>query len=77
MPLHVNKMFGVVFLITMFIFILLKCIKIAREAKDDFGAYLVIGLTFMLAFHIFGNIAMTIGLMPVTGKPLPFVSYGG
>lgn len=68
---------GVMFLIIMFIFILLKCIKIAREAKDDFGAYLVIGLTFMLAFHIFGNIAMTIGLMPVTGKPLPFVSYGG
>ncbi|MGV8145923.1 MAG: rod shape-determining protein RodA [Alkaliphilus sp.] len=68
---------GVMFLIVMFIFILLKCIKIAREAKDDFGAYLVIGLTFMLAFHIFGNIAMTIGLMPVTGKPLPFISYGG
>ncbi len=56
---------------------LYKCIKIAREAKDDFGAYLVTGLSFMLAFHIFANIAMTIGLMPVTGKPLPLVSYGG
>ena len=68
---------GVLFLIAMFIFILLKCINIAREAKDDFGSYLVMGLTFMMAFHILGNIAMTIGLMPVTGKPLPFVSYGG
>ncbi|KAB3529275.1 rod shape-determining protein RodA [Alkaliphilus serpentinus] len=68
---------GVAVLILLYAIMLFRCIAIAREAKDDFGAYLVIGNTFMLAFHIFANIAMTIGLMPVTGKPLPLVSYGG
>ncbi|ABW19610.1 rod shape-determining protein RodA [Alkaliphilus oremlandii] len=68
---------GVTVLILLYFIMLYKCIKIAREAKDDFGAYLVSGITFMIAFHIFLNIAMTIGLAPVTGKPLPFVSYGG
>ncbi len=68
---------GVTVLIILYAIMLYKCIKIAREAKDDFGAYLVTGVTCMIAFHIFLNIAMTIGLAPVTGKPLPFVSYGG
>lgn len=68
---------GVFILIMLYLIMLYKCINIAREAKDDFGAYLATGITFMLAFHIFLNIAMTIGLAPVTGKPLPFVSYGG
>ncbi|SCY69141.1 cell elongation-specific peptidoglycan biosynthesis regulator RodA [Alkaliphilus peptidifermentans DSM 18978] len=68
---------GVTILIALYAIMLKRLINIARDAKDDFGAYLVIGNTFMLAFHIFANIAMTIGLMPVTGKPLPFISYGG
>lgn len=68
---------GVTILIILYGIMLIKCINIARDAKDDFGAYIVTGVTFMLAFHIFANIGMTIGLMPVTGKPLPFVSYGG
>lgn len=68
---------GVIILIMLYLIMLYKCINIAREAKDDFGAYLATGITFMLAFHIFLNIAMAIGLAPVTGKPLPFVSYGG
>jgi len=68
---------GVVVLIVLYLIMLYKCTNIARDAKDDFGSFLVSGLTFMIAFHIFLNIAMTIGLAPVTGKPLPFVSYGG
>lgn len=68
---------GVVVLLALYAAMLIKCINIARDAKDDLGAYIIIGITFMLAFHIFANIGMTIGLMPVTGKPLPFVSYGG
>ncbi len=68
---------GVIILIMLYSVILYRCINIAKEAKDDFGTYLATGVTFMLAFHIFLNIAMTIGLAPVTGKPLPFVSYGG
>lgn len=62
---------GVTVLILLYLAMLYKCINIAREAKDDFGAYLATGITFMLAFHIFLNIAMAIGLAPVTGKPLP------
>lgn len=68
---------GVSILLILYFVLLYKCANIAKEAKDDFGAFLATGVTFMLAFHIFANIAMTIGLMPVTGKPLPFVSYGG
>jgi len=68
---------GVVVLLTLYAIMLFKCINIARDAKDDLGSYITTGVTFMLAFHIFANIGMTIGLMPVTGKPLPFVSYGG
>lgn len=68
---------GVTILILLYGIMLIKCINIARDAKDDFGAYIVTGITFMIAFHVFANIGMTIGLMPVTGKPLPFVSYGG
>ena len=41
------------------------------------GSYLAIGLTGILLFHILENIGMTIGLLPITGVPLPFISYGG
>jgi len=68
---------GAGILIFLYFFMLLRCIRIAKTARDDFGRYLVVGVTCMLMFHIFANIAMTIGLMPVTGKPLPFISYGG
>ncbi|ABR47565.1 cell cycle protein [Alkaliphilus metalliredigens QYMF] len=68
---------GSIVLLILYAILLIKCMNVAREAKDDFGKYIVTGITFMLAFHIIANIAMTIGLMPVTGKPLPFVSYGG
>jgi rod shape determining protein RodA len=46
-------------------------------AKDRFGVLLAVGLVAMLAFHIVVNIGMTIGIMPITGIPLPFMSYGG
>ncbi|MCC5911172.1 MAG: rod shape-determining protein RodA [Clostridiaceae bacterium] len=68
---------GAGILILLYCIMIYKCINIARDAKDDFGAYLATGVACMLAFHIFSNIGMTIGLMPVTGKPLPFISYGG
>lgn len=68
---------GAAVLMLLFFVLLMKCIKIAMNAKDDFGMYLVIGVVFMLAFHIIINVGMTIGLFPVTGKPLPFISHGG
>ncbi len=46
-------------------------------SKDKFGGLIIYGVMFMFAFQIFENIGMTIGLMPVTGITLPFVSYGG
>ncbi len=52
-------------------------LRAAARARDKFGQLWATGLTTLLFFHVFTNIAMTIGLMPVTGLPLPFISYGG
>ena len=52
-------------------------IRIAGMAKDTFGKLLCLGVTTIFAVHVFVNIGMTIGLMPITGLPLPFLSYGG
>ena len=54
-----------------------NCLRIAGMAKDRFGTLLVLGVVAMFSVHIFVNIAMTIGLMPITGLPLPFLSHGG
>ncbi len=68
---------GVSILLLLYMLLLVKGIMVAKRSKDHFGSVLAVGIVSMLAFHIFANILMTIGLMPVTGKPLPFVSYGG
>ena len=52
-------------------------LRIAGLARDRFGALLALGVTVLMAVHVFVNIAMTIGLMPVKGIPLPFISHGG
>ncbi|EOC99894.1 Cell division protein FtsW [Caldisalinibacter kiritimatiensis] len=67
---------GLAVLLLYFIMIY-RLIKIARNAKDLFGSLIVIGIASMMIFHIFENIGMTMGLTPVTGIPLPFLSYGG
>jgi rod shape determining protein RodA len=46
-------------------------------SKDAFGTYLAAGVASMLALQMFINVGMTVGIMPITGIPLPFVSYGG
>ena len=58
-------------------FIIYKCFKTAQKADNAFGRYICVGVGAMMLFHAFENIGMCIGLMPVTGIPLPFVSYGG
>jgi rod shape determining protein RodA len=68
---------GCIVLFGLFALLLWRCMSIAREAKDDFGRYIAIGLAGLLGLHIFVNIGMTMGLVPVKGLPLPFVSYGG
>ncbi len=57
--------------------IVLRCIYNSRMAKNDFSSNICIGVACMFLAHIFENIGMCIGLMPVTGIPLPFFSYGG
>ncbi|MDK2918032.1 MAG: rod shape determining protein RodA [Candidatus Petromonas sp.] len=64
-------------LLLLYSIFLYKMIKISKNAKDIYGSLIVIGITFMFAFQIFENIGMTMGIMPVTGVTLPFVSYGG
>lgn len=68
---------GSVFLILCYLHLLYRILVIAGRAKDLYGATICIGVAGMLFVHIFENIGMTIGLMPVTGIPLPFISYGG
>ena len=68
---------GGIILLGLFGFIIFRCIQTAFEAKDKFGALLASGITTIFFFHIIVNIGMAIGIMPVTGLPLCFVSYGG
>ncbi|MFD2369871.1 rod shape-determining protein RodA [Brevibacillus sp. GCM10020057] len=68
---------GAGLLMILFFFLIYRMIRIAMEAKDPFGAYVVAGVVGMLTFQVFENIGMTIQLMPITGIPLPFISYGG
>lgn len=67
---------GASIVLLIFLFIMWRGIRIAREASDNFGMLLAAGITSMLAFHVLVNVGMTIGIMPVTGIPLPFISYG-
>ncbi len=68
---------GALVLLILFAWLLLRCIHIAKVSKDDYGMLICVGIISMFLFHILENIGMTIGLMPVTGIPLPFISYGG
>ncbi len=68
---------GGLLLLSLYAILLYRLIRIARHASNLFGSLMVSGITAMLFFHIFENIGMTMGLMPVTGIPLPFISSGG
>jgi rod shape determining protein RodA len=68
---------GSIAVIGLFGVMLWNGVRIAGLARDRFGMLLVIGVTALLCVHIFVNIAMTVGLVPVKGIPLPFISYGG
>jgi len=70
-------MLGGMILIGLYTFFLYRIAKIVKNAKDLYGALIAAGFMGMFGFQIFENIAMTMGLMPVTGITLPFISYGG
>ena len=61
----------------LYIILVTKAIYVAKTAKDNVGSYIAIGIAGIFFFHMTENIGMTIGLLPITGVPLPFVSYGG
>jgi len=67
---------GAVFILLLYFILLYRGIKIAGSARDNFGTLLATGITSMLAFHLLVNVGMTAGIMPVTGIPLPLMSYG-
>ncbi len=69
--------FGVVILLSLYLVIILKGLNIAFRAADRFGLFLALGIVSFFSFYIIFNIGMTIGLFPVTGLPLPLMSYGG
>ncbi len=64
-------------LIALYAIVLFGALRAMLAARDRFGLLLAVGLVAMLAFHITINIGMTVGIMPITGIPLPFMSYGG
>ena len=57
--------------------ILWNSLRIASMAQDRFGALLAVGVPVLFMVHVFINVGMTIGITPITGLPLPFLSYGG
>ncbi len=76
----VGEAFGFVgsaLLILTYLLVILRLLYLARYTADRFGQMIIIGVMSMMLFHIFENIGMNTGLTPVTGIPLPFISYGG
>lgn len=63
--------------IILYVILITKAIYVAKTSKDDLGSYIAIGICGIFFFHMVENIGMTMGLLPITGVPLPFVSYGG
>jgi rod shape determining protein RodA len=68
---------GAVVLLLLYLFLIYKILKIGSFSKDTFGALICSGVATMFIFQILVNIGMTLSIMPVTGLPLPFMSYGG
>ena len=68
---------GAAALLALFLFLLIMCFTVAFFARDSLGRLIVAGIIALLFAHIFEHVGMNIGLLPITGIPLPFISYGG
>ncbi len=68
---------GGILVVAAFLVLVWRLLVISANARDRFGALVALGIAAMFVFHVFVNIGMTIGIMPVTGLPLPFLSAGG
>ena len=69
--------FGAMALLVLFSVVLWRAYRIALLSRDAFGTFIAAGVAAMIAVQVFINVGMTIGIMPITGIPLPFISYGG
>jgi rod shape determining protein RodA len=84
---HTDFIFGIIaeqfgfigasIVISLFFLLVYRMVHIALESNDLYGSYLCAGVIGMITFQVFQNVGMTIGLLPITGLPLPFISYGG
>lgn len=68
---------GMVIIILVLVFVVYRCLRVARMAQDTFGALIAYGVATLLAFQGLVNIGVNLKLIPATGLPLPFISYGG
>lgn len=68
---------GAFILVCLLFALIYRCFNAAKRSDNSYGRYICTGVGAMLLFHVFENVGMCIGLMPVTGIPLPFISYGG
>ena len=74
---ELGLVFGTIPVLTLFILIFLRGLKIAKKCTDHFGVFLSLGIAFNLVLYAFVNAAVVTGILPVTGLPMPMVSYGG
>lgn len=63
--------------IIVYILLIIKIIEISKTARDNLGTYISVGIAGIFLYHMIENIGMTMGILPITGIPLPFISYGG
>jgi len=70
-------MWGCLLVLALLLVLIIRCFVISSQARDGFGELLSAGVGFMLIAHVFESVGMCLGLLPVTGIPLPFISYGG
>ncbi|MDQ1000945.1 rod shape determining protein RodA [Neobacillus niacini] len=68
---------GASVLVSLFFLLIYHITKVGMETRNNFYTYICVGVISMITFHVFQNIGMTIGVLPITGIPLPFISYGG
>ena len=68
---------GILIIVILFLTIIITCFNISRKCNNLFGKYLCFGITFQMSFQALLNLMVVVGLIPVTGVTLPFLSYGG
>jgi rod shape determining protein RodA len=68
---------GVCVTLALLLALVLRALAVAMKPRDTLGTFIVVGVAGMFVFHILVNVGMVIGFMPITGIPLPFLSYGG